>query len=156
VIENLKADQEKEVRLLKRFMKMVGTYGSEFKVGGFSGYLCELLVIHYGSFLDVLQGAWNEWKPGYQIDLMNYRTANLFNDPMVVVDPTDKNRNVSAALRLQKMSEFVIAAGNFLETPKKSYFYPKVIEYNQEDILGEFNRRETQFYPYFPSPKYPF
>lgn len=143
VMKNLKTDEEKEVRLLKRFMQMVGTYGSEFKVGGFSGYLCELLVIHYGTFVDVLQGAWDEWEPGYQIDLMDYGTAKLFNDPLVVVDPTDENRNVSAALTLQKMSEFVIAAGNFLTKPEKSYFYPKVINYNREDILEEFSQRET-------------
>ena len=34
-----------EVRLLKRFMKGVGVYGAEIKVGGFSGYLCELLIL---------------------------------------------------------------------------------------------------------------
>jgi len=61
VVDNLGAEQTREVRLLKRFMKMVGTYGSEFKVGGFSGYLCELLVIRYGSFLKVLEGAIEEW-----------------------------------------------------------------------------------------------
>ena len=66
---HLKTNQEKEVRLLKRFMKMVGTYGSEFKVGGFSGYLCELMIIRYGSFLKVLKGVFDHWKPGYQIDL---------------------------------------------------------------------------------------
>jgi tRNA nucleotidyltransferase (CCA-adding enzyme) len=32
-----------EVRLLKRFMQGIGVYGAEIKVGGFSGYLCELL-----------------------------------------------------------------------------------------------------------------
>lgn len=156
VMENLKSGQEKEVRLLKRFMQMVGTYGSEFKVGGFSGYLCELLVIHYGSFRDVIQGVCTEWKPGYQIDLMNYGTVHLFNDPLVVVDPTDENRNVSAALTLQKMSEFTISAGNFLENPKKSYFYPKVVEYNQENILERFNQRETTcLILIFPAPDIP-
>ncbi len=156
VMAKLEPDQENEVRLLKRFMQMVGTYGSEFKVGGFSGYLCELLVIHYGSFINVLQGAWKEWKHDYQIDLMNYGTADLFNDPLVVVDPTDEKRNVSAALTLQKMSEFVIASGNFLENPKKSYFYPKVVEYNQQSILEEFNRRETTcLILTFPAPNIP-
>ena len=29
-----------EIRLLKRFMKGIGVYGAEIKVGGFSGYLC--------------------------------------------------------------------------------------------------------------------
>ena len=37
VKENLKESQEDEVLLLKRFMAMTGTYGSEFKVGGFAG-----------------------------------------------------------------------------------------------------------------------
>ena len=37
---NLREGQEDEVLLLKRFMAMTGTYGSEFKVGGFAGYLC--------------------------------------------------------------------------------------------------------------------
>ncbi|WP_337972027.1 hypothetical protein [Methanobacterium petrolearium] len=106
--------------------------------------------------MDVLQGAWDDWKPDYQIDLMDYGTGKLFNDPLVVVDPTDENRNVSAALTLQKMSEFVIAAGNFLENPIKSYFYPKVIEYNKKDILEEFSLRETTtIILSFPAPDIP-
>ena len=32
-----------EARLLKRFMQGIGIYGAELKIGGFSGYLCELL-----------------------------------------------------------------------------------------------------------------
>lgn len=143
VMGHLKTNQEKEVRLLKRFMKMVGTYGSEFKVGGFSGYLCELMVLHYGSFLKVLKSVFDNWEPGYQIDLEKHETAHLFHEPLVVVDPTDKNRNVSAALTLQKMSEFIIAGGNFLKNPKKCYFYPKTAQYDKKTIREEFNRRET-------------
>ena len=41
-----------EVRLLKKFMQGVDVYGAEIKVGGFSGYLCELLIIKYGSFAE--------------------------------------------------------------------------------------------------------
>ncbi|MBI5459829.1 CCA tRNA nucleotidyltransferase [Methanobacterium sp.] len=156
ITANLRPDQTKEVRLLKRFMKMVGTYGSEFKVGGFSGYLCELLVIHYGSFLDVLKGVFDQWKPGFQIDLMNYGTAKLFKDPLVVVDPTDGNRNVSAALTLQKMAEFRVAADNFLENPKKSYFYPKTITYHRETLRDEFKNRQTHsIILAFPTPDIP-
>lgn len=143
VVDNLGAEQTREVRLLKRFMKMVGTYGSEFKVGGFSGYLCELLVIRYGSFLKVLEGAIEEWKPGYIIDLMNFGTGAQFKDPLIVVDPTDQNRNVSAALTLQKMAEFRVAAGNFLENPKKSYFYPKTLKYDRETLRDAFKERKT-------------
>ena len=41
---------EDEVLLLKQFMRGCGVYGSELKTQGFSGYLTELLIIHYGSF----------------------------------------------------------------------------------------------------------
>ncbi len=154
--KKLKKSQEKEARLLKRFMRMVGTYGSEFKVGGFSGYLCELLIIHYGSFLEVLQKACSDWKPGHQIDLKKFGTANLFSDPLVVVDPTDQNRNVAAALTLQKMAEFRVAAANFLENPKKAYFYPKKISYNLDDIRAEFKKRDTHsIVLIFPAPDIP-
>jgi tRNA nucleotidyltransferase (CCA-adding enzyme) len=36
-----------EVRLLKKFMQGIGVYGAEIKIGGFSGYLCELLILYY-------------------------------------------------------------------------------------------------------------
>ena len=77
VKENLKESQEDEVLLLKRFMAMTGTYGSEFKVGGFAGYLCELLIINYGDFESTLKSAIN-WKYGHTIDLEKYGTASNF------------------------------------------------------------------------------
>ena len=39
-----------------------------------------------------------------------------------MVDPVDRNRNVAAALTLQRMSEFITAARNFLRSGKKEYF----------------------------------
>jgi tRNA nucleotidyltransferase (CCA-adding enzyme) len=54
VNENLRG-RNNEVRLLKRFLKGINAYGSEIYVRGFSGYLAEILVIKYGSFLDVLK-----------------------------------------------------------------------------------------------------
>ena len=59
---------EGDVLLLKQFLKGVGVYGSELKVGGLSGYLSELLVIRYGSFPKVLRAA-KSWRPGEFIDL---------------------------------------------------------------------------------------
>ncbi|MDH5787361.1 MAG: nucleotidyltransferase domain-containing protein, partial [Candidatus Bathyarchaeota archaeon] len=44
-----------EVRLLKKFMNGIGVYGAEIKIGGFSGYLCELLILHYESFIKTLK-----------------------------------------------------------------------------------------------------
>lgn len=117
----LREEQRDEVLLLKQFMKSTGTYGSEFRVGGFAGYLAELLIIHYHDFEGVLEGAL-EWRPGHVIDIEGHGTGERFTEPLVVVDPVDRNRNVAAALTLQRMSEFITAARNFLRSGKKEYF----------------------------------
>ncbi|WP_405269425.1 CCA tRNA nucleotidyltransferase [Methanobrevibacter sp.] len=138
---NLSEDQIDEVLLLKRFMSMTGTYGSEFKVGGFAGYLCELLIIHYGTFENTLNNALN-WKYGETIDLENYGTSGLFNDPLIVIDPTDMNRNVGAALRLDKMAEFIQSARNYIFSDNKNdYFYPLKRNLDKQELLNEFNSR---------------
>ena len=140
---NLSESQQDEVLLLKRFMAMTGTYGSEFKVGGFAGYLCELLIIYYGDFEKTLEAAVN-WKFGHVIDIENYDTSNKFKDPLIVIDPTDKKRNVGAALRLDKMAEFIQSARNYLFSDNKTdYFYPLNKNLNKENILNEFKTRNS-------------
>ncbi len=138
---NLTPEGADEVLLLKKFMDMTGTYGSEFKVGGFAGYLCELLIIKYGSFEETLRQA-SEWKYGHVIDLEDYGTAKNFKDPLVVIDPTDKNRNVGAALTLTKYAEFIQSARNYLSSDnKKDYFYPLTKKLDKGHILDEFEKR---------------
>ena len=140
---NLDEGQNYEVLLLKRFMDMTGTYGSEFKVGGFAGYLCELLIIKYETFENTLKEASN-WQFGHVIDLKDYGTAKMFKDPLVCIDPTDKNRNVGAALRLDKFSQFIQSARNYLNSDKKiEYFYPLNKSLDKNDILNEFKVRAS-------------
>ncbi len=141
VKSNLTEKMADEVLLLKRFMDMTGTYGSEFKVGGFAGYLCELLIIEYGSFKKTLKHAC-EWNYGHVIDLKDYGTSGGFNDPLIVIDPTDKNRNVAAALTLTKFAEFIQSARNYLASDnKKDYFYPLKRNLNADKIFDEFEKR---------------
>lgn len=155
VKKNLSPKQEDEVLLLKKFMESVETYGSEFKVGGFAGYLCELLIIKYGTFLGVLKAA-SKWKKHTIIDLENYGTGEQFNDPLIVIDPVDKNRNVAASLSLQKMAEFMGASRNFLREPKPEYF-EKVEKFTElRDIFMLFSVRSTETYVLkFKPPKIP-
>lgn len=144
VKDNLTKSQEDEVLLLKRFMAMTGTYGSEFKVGGFAGYLCELLIIYYGDFENTLKNAIN-WKFGHCIDLENYGTSKKFKDPLIVIDPTDMNRNVGAALRLNKMAEFIQSARNYIFSDNKiDYFFPLKRNLDKQIILDEFKRRNSE------------
>lgn len=141
--KHLEEYQKDEVLLLKRFMDMTGTYGSEFKVGGFAGYLCELLILRYGTFENTLKEAAN-WRYGHVIDLEGYGTSKMFNDPLIVIDPTDKNRNVGAALRLDKMAEFIQSARNYLSSDNKmAYFYPIEKNISKEDVISGFNSRES-------------
>jgi len=128
-------DEQKcgEVRLLKRFMKGVGVYGAEIKVGGFSGYLCELLTLNYGSFVEVLKSVSN-WKEKTIIDYKGYykerekEVAKIFEEPLVVVDPVDKGRNAAAAVRKERLDEFIAAARAFLKTAHLNFFYPPQVE----------------------------
>ncbi len=127
--KRLTSQMREEVRLLKRFMKGIGVYGAEIKVGGFSGYLCELLIIHYGNFADTLK-TFAQHKKRIIVDIENHYRGKedelplLFNEPLVIVDPVDKGRNVASAVRPQKLYTFVAAARAFLEKPSIKFFYP--------------------------------
>lgn len=152
---NISPGQTDEILLLKKFMESIETYGSEFKVGGFAGYLCELLILKYGTFLGVLKAA-NKWKKHTVIDLEDYGTCEQFDDPLIVIDPVDKNRNVAASLSLQKMAEFMGASRNFLREPKIEYFQKADKFITLRDIFILFNVRSTETYILkFKPPKIP-
>ena len=129
VLEHLSNEMRSDVRLLKRFMKGVGVYGAEIKVGGFSGYLCELLALHYGSFVAVLK-AFAGYRHRIEVDIEGSYNGRedelrlLFEEPLVVVDPVDKGRNVASAVNMKKLCYFVAAARAFLKKPRLAFFYP--------------------------------
>lgn len=140
VKSKLSEDLKNEIRLLKAFMRGIGVYGAEIKVGGFSGYLCELLVLYYGSFINVLRAA-SGWHKGEVIDIEGYyKSPNeareaFQNEPLIVIDPVDKKRNVASAVRLNRLSEFILASRLFLKKPDIKFFEPRAIEPYQTDNL---------------------
>jgi len=129
VKKHLKEQMKGEVRLLKKFMKGIGVYGAEIKVGGFSGYLCELLILRYKSFVNALE-AFAQPKKRIVIDTEGYYKGRenelelLFKDPLVTVDPVDRGRNVASAVQPKKLCTFVAAARAFLGNPDTKFFYP--------------------------------
>jgi tRNA nucleotidyltransferase (CCA-adding enzyme) len=119
-----------EIRLLKQFMKGVGVYGAEIRVGGFSGYLCELLALKYNSFVEVLKAAAdlkNSWLIDYEgcYKGRENELPKIFEEPLIVVDPVDKGRNVASAVRKERLVEFIAASRWFLQHPMEEFFYPK-------------------------------
>jgi len=136
-----------EVRLLKKFMKGVGVYGAEIKTRGFSGYLCELLTICYQDFLSVLKGA-SKWRVGQVVDIEGYYKGRLneareiFNAPLIVIDPVDERRNAAAAVSIDRFKEFIAASRIFLEKPRETFFYPpKVKLASDEELKGILSTR---------------
>jgi len=135
-----------EVRLLKRFMKGIGVYGAEIKVGGFSGYLCELLVLNYGSFVEVLRSAGN-WKKRTIIDHKGHyerieEVKKIFAEHLVMVDPVDKGRNVAAATIKEKLDEYIAASRAFLKNPDIKFFYPQETQtLNATELVNKINAR---------------
>jgi len=126
VLGHLNGGQADQVRLLKAWSAGVGIYGAEAKIGGFSGYLCELLVIKYGTFRKVLEASLS-WRRGEAIAL-DHPGSRTFEEPLVVVDPVDANRNVASAVRLEQMATFVYAAREYLRSPHERFFFPKPLK----------------------------
>ena len=119
----------RETRLLKTFLIGTGLYGAEIKVGGFSGYLSELLAIHYRSFRSTVEAA-AKWKPPVIIDIERLLKARreavkrFPEAPLIVVDPVDSKRNVAAAVTPERFSEMIMASWALLEKPRVSIFFP--------------------------------
>jgi len=116
-----------EVRLLKAFLRGIGTYGADIKTGGFSGMLCETLVVSYGAFRAAVED-FSEWHVDRFIDVENYyegrgdEVHRVFKEPLVVIDPVDKGRNLGAAVRTDQLWNFVGASRQLISKPSPSLF----------------------------------
>lgn len=149
ITEHLTSELADEVLLTKQFMLGVGCYGSELKVQGFSGYLCELLVLHYGSFEKLVEGA-SGWKPSTVIDPeRSYpdpsEAKRMFEkQPLIVIDPVDASRNVGAAISMQNFATFVRACQDFARGSSRRFFFPKPVRrLSARQIQATLERRGT-------------
>lgn len=128
ILSKLNEKQKDEVRLLKKFLKANGLYGAEIKVQGFSGYLCELLICKYNTFMEAMKNI-AEWKERTFIDIENsVRAENglkKFDNPLVVIDPVDKDRNVSAVVNEENYFTLIALARTILKSKNKSAFFEK-------------------------------
>ncbi len=128
MLGHLTTRQKDDVRLVKAFMRFHNVYGAEAEREGFSGYLCELLVHHYGSFASVL-GAFSELRLPLCIDAKNRKVTNdpdafkRFGSDFIVIDPTDPERNVAAVVSRTALARMVLASRRFLANPAAKLFY---------------------------------
>jgi len=142
--------------LAKAFCYANGAYGAESYVQGFSGYGLELLIAHYGSFLKFIKTiAKMKVKDNNKIIidiekhhknkshvLLDINAAKL-QSPIILVDPTYKQRNVLAALSEETLREFQKACKNFLRKPSVDFFAQKII--NIEKLKADADSRSYEF-----------
>ena len=125
-----------EIRLAKAFCYANNCYGAESYIRGFSGYSLELLIYYYGSFLKFIK-AIEKMSGKVVIDiekhfknkqeiLMNLNSSKL-QSPIVLIDPTYKQRNTLAALSDETFEKFKKSCKKFLKNPKVDLFKPKKI-----------------------------
>ncbi len=138
-----------EVRLLKRFAKGIGVYGSDTRVLGLSGYLCELLIVHYGSFRAFLREC-SKWEAGQVfIDPERHHHApeeilpRFKGQPLVVIDPVDPKRNVAAAVSPANFAKLVDSCRRFMKKPSSRFFFPPARKITLGRIEKEVKKRKT-------------
>ncbi|MEF8868699.1 MAG: CCA tRNA nucleotidyltransferase [Haloarculaceae archaeon] len=111
------------VRVAKAFLKAHRAYGSNLRTRGFAGYLVELLVLEHGGFETLVEAA-ADWHPPVRFDPAGHGTRE-FEDPLVVVDPTDPERNVAAALSATNLARLQHYSRELLAAPRESLFEPR-------------------------------
>ncbi len=142
---HLDSDKRDEVRLLKAFMRGIGAYGADIKTGGFSGMICETLIISRHTFQKVV-GDFTEWREDRFVDVENYyegrtdEVHRVFTEPLVVIDPVDKGRNLGAAVRSTQLWNFAAASRTFLAEPRESFFTEQTIK----PLTGKQYRKLTE------------
>ena len=133
-------DLAADVVLAKAFLKGIGAYGSDLRTEGFSGYLTELLVLELGGFVPLVESA-RSWHPPVEFDPEGH-AERTFEDPLVVVDPTDPTRNVAAVLSATNLARFQHYARELLAAPSEALFEPEEPEpLDSREVRAHLDRR---------------
>jgi tRNA nucleotidyltransferase (CCA-adding enzyme) len=126
-----------EIRLMKKFCDACNCYGAETFLHGFSGYVTELLIIHYGSFLNLIKNLENS-EPKIVIDIKNFYkdkeevmrklSEAKKKSPIIIIDPILPNRNACASLNYETFSRFLFHLRTFIRNPSLKFFEKKVLD----------------------------
>ncbi len=129
ILQSLDQSKKDEVRLLKKFLIGIGIYGAEIAKEGFGGYVAEVLVHHYGSFLGVLEAA-SSFVPHQVIG----NPTKKFDTPLIIIDPIDSNRNLGTAVSAESVGRFILASRAFLKKPSLAFFKPQPRKLNKKNL----------------------
>ncbi len=147
----LTKDLRREARIAKQFCRAQKVYGAESYIQGFSGYALECLILHYGSFLEMMKKLSRvEEKividPGKKFPrpatILLELNESKIQSPIVLVDPTWKERNVLAALSKETFETFKRSAKEFLKSPSEEFFVLKPVNEKELERLAKKKKAE--------------
>jgi tRNA nucleotidyltransferase (CCA-adding enzyme) len=149
VLEKIKKNKNirDEIILAKSFCQANNCYGAESYVKGFSGYSLELLICYYQTLEKFLKAITKDYKAKLIIDDKKfYKKNNVLKElnesklqsPIILIDPTFKQRNALAGLSLQTFNKFKTTAKEFLKNPSSDFFIKKNI-FNEFKMKNENN-----------------
>jgi tRNA nucleotidyltransferase (CCA-adding enzyme) len=137
-----------EIKLAKIFTFANNFYGAESYISGFSGYALELLIIYYKTFEKFIREMAKS-KGKIIIDLekhykkkeaiLNEINESKLLSPIIIVDPTFKQRNVTSALSQETFDKFKESCKKFLKSQSEDFFSKEKI---QNKRLNEINRKK--------------
>ncbi len=132
-----------DIKIAKSFCYANKCYGAESYIRGFSGYGLELLIYYYGGFKKFIKkmSKLNIEDKKLVIDiekqyrgrkrvLMDMNSSKLAS-PIILIDPTYKQRNVLAALSNKTFKKFQKACKKFLKNPKMESFERKTLNFHK-------------------------
>lgn len=139
VISNLNQEKKNQVRVLKKFLKSLKIYGAEISIEGFSGYVCEVLILKFGSFLSTIQffSTYSNdnsviiiTKPDHEQE----KHKRIFDSFLVILDPIDENRNLGSAISYRSVATLIQSSRKFLVDPGNNYFREEPISRPDNDL----------------------
>ncbi len=140
----------REVVLAKAFCEAQGAYGAESWIQGLSGYALECLIIKYKNFAALVRTL-AQTKEKLVIDPNKHYTSphaallelneSKIQGPLVLVDPTCKDRNVASALSQETFQKLQRTIQAYLKKPSLSFFIRQ--EVTKEELEKEAKRRKA-------------
>lgn len=150
VKRKITAKTSREIGIAKAFCKAQGVYGAESYIQGFSGYSLECLIIYYKSFEKFLKESVkvkervivdpeNKYKKNQALFEIN---ESKLSSPIILIDPTWKERNALAALSMETFRKFQEAAKLFIKKPSNSFFEIKKFDEKAFEVTAKKNKAE--------------
>jgi len=143
-----------DIKIAKAFCHSNNCYGAESYVKGFSGYSLELLIHKYGSFEKFLKAMIKiKSKKKEIIDIeKHYKNKNTvlldlnaskLQSPVVLIDPTYKQRNALAGLGQETFERFQKNAKAFLRKPSLKFFEIQKLDF--ESLKKKSEKKKLDF-----------